>query len=323
MEDAARLRVQYLLAMAQNEVVLQQLNLHQFIRGRFRWRRGFRRRRIWRRTWLNPARRRTFGIFDQLLVELRREDPSTFRKFLCMPPELYDEILERVRGRIWRQHTWFREPLNEGLKLAATLRHLVSGTMYSDMQYGWRVPENTLSVVVREVCQAICEEYADEVMTAPSTPDGWRQLSDGFYWRWNFPHCVAAIDGKHVAIRKPPLSGSLYYNYKGFFSIILLAIVDSDYTFVWCDVGGKCDTFFLYVWHNIFIIVYVSIEYLASCRRVKQMTNIHRQRQNNVLKGTKTTWQQKSGRRPWGEIMCSWRVSMWHPSWSSLPQNKG
>ncbi|XP_048755473.2 uncharacterized protein LOC125666342 [Ostrea edulis] len=237
MEDAARLRVQYLLAMAQNEV-LQQLNLHQFIRGRFRWRRGFRRRRIWRRTWLNPARRRAFSIFDQLLVELRREDSSTFRKFLYMPPALYDEILERVRGRIWRQHTWFREPLNEGLKLAATLRHLVSGTMYSDMQYGWRVPGNTLSVVVREVCQAICEEYADEVMTAPSTPDGWRQLSDGFYWRWNFPHCLAAIDGKHVAIRKPPLSGSLYYNYKGFFSIILLAIVDSDYKFVWCDVGG-------------------------------------------------------------------------------------
>ncbi|XP_072171989.1 uncharacterized protein [Diadema setosum] len=130
--------------------------------------------------------------------------------------------------------------MEEGLKLAATLCHLVSGTKYSDMQYGWRVPENTLSVVVREVCQAIYDEYADEVMAASSTPDGWRQLAGGFYNR--YPHCVAAIDGKHVAIRKPPLSGSLYYNYKGFFSIILLAIVDSDYEFVWCDVGGRYDT---------------------------------------------------------------------------------
>ncbi|XP_072171472.1 uncharacterized protein [Diadema setosum] len=160
-----------------------------------------------------------------------------------MPPELYDEILERVRGRIRRQYTWYREPLEEGLKLAATLRHLVSGTKYSDMQYGWRVPDNTLSVVAREVCQAICDEYADEVMTAPSTPDGWKQLAGGFYKRWNFPHCVAAIDGKHVPIRKPPLSGSLCCNYKGFFSIILLAIiVDSDYKFIWCDVGGRYDT---------------------------------------------------------------------------------
>ncbi|XP_072175191.1 uncharacterized protein [Diadema setosum] len=138
-----------------------------------------------------------------------------------MPPEPYDEILERVRGRIRRQYTWYREPLEEGLKLEATLCHLVSGTKYSDMQYGWTVPENTLSVVAREVCQAICDEYADEVMTTPSTPDGWKQLAGGFYKRWNFPHCVAAIDGKHVVIRKPPLSGLLCCNYNsGFFSII-------------------------------------------------------------------------------------------------------
>ncbi|XP_072182003.1 uncharacterized protein [Diadema setosum] len=106
-----------------------------------------------------------------------------------MPTELYDEILERARGRIRRQYTWYREPLEEGLKLAATLRHLVSGTKYSDMQYRQRVPENTLSVVVREVCQATCDEYADEVMIdSPFNLDGWRQLAGGFYKRWNFPH---------------------------------------------------------------------------------------------------------------------------------------
>ena len=136
MEDAARLRVQYLLAMTQNKLIHQQLNLHKFIRGRLRRRRGFKRRRMWRKSWVNPVRRRAFGLYDQLLVELRRDDPSSFKKFLCMPPELYDEILDRIRGRISKQYTWYREPLEEGLKLAATLRHLVSGTKYSDMQYG-------------------------------------------------------------------------------------------------------------------------------------------------------------------------------------------
>ncbi len=188
---------------------------------------------------LHPERRRQFGIYDQLMVELRREDPRTFKKFLSMPTEMYDELFERVRHRLWKQHCWYREPLDPGLKLAATLRHLVSGAKYSDMQYSWRVAENSLSVVVREVCHAICEEYVDEVMTAPSTPEEWKQLADGFLDKWNFPNCVAAIDGKHIAIRKPASSGSLYYNYKGFFSIILLAIVDSDYKFVWCDLGGE------------------------------------------------------------------------------------
>ncbi|XP_052271806.1 uncharacterized protein LOC127872523 [Dreissena polymorpha] len=83
-----------------------------------------------------------------------------------------------------------------------------------------------------------CEEYVDEVITASSTPDEWSQLTDGFLKNWNFPNCVAAIDDKPIAIRKPVSSGSLYYNYKGFFSIILLVNVDSDYKFVRCDLGG-------------------------------------------------------------------------------------
>ena len=52
------------------------------------------------------------------------------------------------------------------------------------------------------------------------------------------PHTCGALDGKHVNYKCPPSSGSLYYNYKGFYFVVLVALVDADYKFIWADIGG-------------------------------------------------------------------------------------
>ena len=39
------------------------------------------------------------------------------------------------------------------------------------MKFVWRVPHNTISVIVREVCQAIQAEYMDELMMCLTTPE--------------------------------------------------------------------------------------------------------------------------------------------------------
>ena len=65
----------------------------------------------------------------------------------------------------------------------------------------------------------------------------WRISAAHFEERWNLPNVCGVIDGKHIHMQKPPNSSSLYYNYRGTFSIVLLAVVDGDYRFMLVDIG--------------------------------------------------------------------------------------
>lgn len=74
-------------------------------------------------------------------------------------------------------------------------------------------------------------------MQVPNTEVKWKRVAQEFEDKWNFPHCIGAMDGKHVLIQPPVKSGSYFYNYKHSFSIVLLAVVDADYKFIYVDIG--------------------------------------------------------------------------------------
>ena len=90
---------------------------------------------------------------------------------------------------------------------------------------------------MRSVCEAIWDCLSGEFLAFPTEAE-WRKIAEDFARMWAFPNCVGAMDGKHVVIEAPPLSGSLYFNYKKSFSIVLLAVVDAHYRFRVVDIGA-------------------------------------------------------------------------------------
>lgn len=70
----------------------------------------------------------------------------------------------------------------------------------------------------------------------PSLAD-WEEIAKGFWHRWNFFLCLGALDGKHVIMKVPKKSGSMFFNYKGTFSLVLMALADHDYRFIYVDIS--------------------------------------------------------------------------------------
>lgn len=128
-------------------------------------------------------------------------------------------------------------PITLQHKLSLVLRYLATGEDHRSLAFQFRISPGQISKIVREVLIAIVKNMQQIVMPAPTEND-FKAIASRYFSRWNFPNCVGSVDGKHVRIQKPQRSGSSFYNYKNFFSIVLMALVDADYKFVAIDVGA-------------------------------------------------------------------------------------
>ena len=103
-----------------------------------------------------------------------------------------------------------------------TLRYLATGHCQQSQSLAFRVGISTLSRLLRETCHTIWLALQGYIKSPSATTD-WSRIADEFMESWNFPNCIVAIDGKHVMMGCPNNAGSACYNYKDFYSVVLLA----------------------------------------------------------------------------------------------------
>lgn len=117
------------------------------------------------------------------------------------------------------------------------LRFLATGERFQYMHYNLRVGATMVGKIVTDTCIAIWDVLSPMHMMGNPTVEKWNQIAERFEELWNFSNCCGAIDGKHVRIEAPWNSGSLFYNYKSYHSIVLQAVVDAEGKFLIVDVG--------------------------------------------------------------------------------------
>lgn len=112
------------------------------------------------------------------------------------------------------------------------------GDTFRLLSLTYRIGESTARAIIHEVCKVIWEVLTPVVLPVPDR-QMWENISTRIWEKWQFPNGLGAIDGKHVVCEKPKNSGSLFFNYKKDFSVVLLAVVDADYKFILVDVGAR------------------------------------------------------------------------------------
>ncbi|XP_068085542.1 putative nuclease HARBI1 [Anabrus simplex] len=174
---------------------------------------------------LSFLRSGTFGV-TCLLIQCKVCGSNLHRKTFC--------TFTRSLKWTWEEKSKRNQYALRKLKILHA--YLATGNSFRCLSFQFKRGETTIGKIVDEVCSAVWTTLQPEFMPAPSK-ELWENISERYLELWNMPNCIGAIDGKHVRIQCPRNSGSSFYNYKGYFSIVLLALVDADGLFIVIEAG--------------------------------------------------------------------------------------
>ena len=164
-----------------------------------------------------------------------------FKKTSRVSRATFHFILSRV-GSVLQRQTVTEEPISPEERLGICLYRLGRGDYYYTIAEMVGRGVATVSFIVLEVCQVLVEYLWTESISSnmPKSREDFEGTILDMEELWQFPCCWVALDGCHIPIKCPP--GGLeackeYHNFKIFYSIVLMAMIDSHYRFVWGSCG--------------------------------------------------------------------------------------
>ncbi|KAK9700356.1 DDE superfamily endonuclease [Popillia japonica] len=145
-------------------------------------------------------------------------------------------IMQGCKHKLKKKDTTFRTAICPEERVLITLRYYATGCTFKTLSYNFLRGHTSIRNVVVSTSLAIWNVLQPHFLPI-QTAQQWKKIADRYYELWNLRHCLGSVDGKHIRIKAPPKSGSAFYNYRQYFSIVSLATADADGLFLTIDVG--------------------------------------------------------------------------------------
>ena len=158
-------------------------------------------------------------------VEGGRYGDEWWKSNFRMNRDTFNLLCSEVRPYVERECTVLREPISVEKRVAVTIWKLATNVEYRTLSNLFGLGRSTVCTVFIETCKVIADKLFAKYVKVPSG-DMLKEVVNGFEELWGFPQAAGAIDGTHIPIIRPEESASDYYNRKGFYSIIMQALVD-------------------------------------------------------------------------------------------------
>lgn len=215
------------------------------------------------------------GEYHLLVQQAKHFDAEIFFQMFRMSATQFEELLQLISPYIVK-NSLRREAIKPEERLAVTMRFLATGDAFKTIGASYRISTPCVSRIVKETCNVLWTVLqGNGFIKAPETPNEWKTISEQFEKKWNFPNCLGAIDGKHVIIQCPPRGGSMFFNYKKFHSIVLMAVVNANYEFILVDIGdyGRLSDGSVFSSSHLGMAINDGALNLPSPRRLDQVSN--------------------------------------------------
>ena len=162
---------------------------------------------------------------------------KVFEAILSLTQKSFEKLVDLLTPSLLKKDTNMKECIKPGEVSCVALRYFASRESFRLLEYQFRISKKAVSYIIEEVAVATIKILGKTYLNTPTITDEWLKISQKFKELWNSPNGICAVDGKHIILQQPKNSGSYYRNYKGTDSIILLAMVDPEYEFLFADVG--------------------------------------------------------------------------------------